>query len=1037
MNEDATLSSSLSVPTTYACLDLSGSQNSVLRGDSFSIAAIQGSFNSGVAILINSATNLTITGLNFASSRIYVTNSVNVIITQCSFSGGITGTLPGIWTNQVNGLVVTNNSFSVNATVYSNSSSNINVRANTFTNIQANPNVLDLVSPYHFSVVNNVFVNIVAPTAICVWQTTTNLDSGGDVSGNSILGGTLSNPIYVEIYGNVGFTVTNNVVSGVTGSCVDFYGFKITGQTISTFLTFSNNAFENFYHPCPQTTVYAAQIWTTTIFEMNNNIFNNLTVENVNQHPAVSVVVIYNCNGMGTNLTISNVVVSDQSRSSNMLTGVYVHSDDGTNGISITGLVIQNLEGGKAPDCAIQDTACTSAAGWSIAGVYTTGSFTGYNIFMSDFTGGDGGLISNTTTGSDIGGGAVLGIVSNPPATTFITISNITLQNFKAGNSGNFHPGATGQFCGLGGGTIYYSTPSTTYAPYTIGPSPPFTQMEVYDMVCGQGSCQSFGLGTPANTVVTLNRTSFTLSWSKNSGIAYSIDIVKSSNWSNVYNGTDNLHAVTGLNPASNYTARLYSTQGSATSDYVYFFITTNPITIPAPPSEPTFNEFSSSTISVSWTPSDDGGSPVTNFTLQMFSNSVWSTVYAGVLTTYQVVGLDASTAYQFRVAASNALGLGFFSEISSTSTAARACGDGICDPGLETCHNCFLDCGACGFPSCPGTPECNGGTCVNGTCSCPSGYSGSGCEFKSSPFSVRVNAVSPFSTVALLSTNTETPKFTIGFHDIQEVDVAGKVVTPSPFDFSQLSFASFQGKSSPAWNETIFNITLSNKAIITVNLFVVAEDSSFSFANQTVKVAANSVKYSMRISKWPFMKYGNQLKVTMVSGDASQKSTKDECVYTQTDDNNNNLLWVQMKVNGAVLYGTFSADAIIDGSLKRVQYSYNSPASLVEITVPFFWNQTEFDPNFQVLLDYNKDDKCSHGKKSGFFTIGTIAGISVGAVVVIAIIVGVTVFVVRKRKNAKRTKAPPKPDNYAPVEPMAGQRRRIIGLQEDKEEGL
>jgi hypothetical protein len=38
--------------------------------------------------------------------------------------------------------------------------------------------------------------------------------------------------------------------------------------------------------------------------------------------------------------------------------------------------------------------------------------------------------------------------------------------------------------------------------------------------------------------------------------------------------------------------------------------------------------------------------------------------------------------------------------------------------------------------------------------------------------------------------------------------------------------------------------------------------------------------------------------------------------------------------------YGTFSPDAILNGATKSVQYYYNPSCSLIEITIPFFWDQ-------------------------------------------------------------------------------------------------
>lgn len=54
--------------------------------------------------------------------------------------------------------------------------------------------------------------------------------------------------------------------------------------------------------------------------------------------------------------------------------------------------------------------------------------------------------------------------------------------------------------------------------------------------------------------------------------------------------------------------------------------------------------------------------------------------------------------------------------------------------------------------------------------------------------------------------------------------------------------------------------------------------------------------------------------------------------------------------------YGTFENVAVIDGLVKAVQFTFNQTAGHTSITVPHFWYDAEFDPNFQVLL--NAEDR-------------------------------------------------------------------------------
>ena len=81
-----------------------------------------------------------------------------------------------------------------------------------------------------------------------------------------------------------------------------------------------------------------------------------------------------------------------------------------------------------------------------------------------------------------------------------------------------------------------------------------------------------------------------------------------------------------------------------------------------------------SSTVSLSWTaPASNGGSAITDYTVQYSANSgsTWTTFAraASASTSATVTGLTRGTAYIFRVAAVNALGNGAFSAASSAIT--------------------------------------------------------------------------------------------------------------------------------------------------------------------------------------------------------------------------------------------------------------------------------------------------------------------------------------------------------------------------------
>lgn len=127
-------------------------------------------------------------------------------------------------------------------------------------------------------------------------------------------------------------------------------------------------------------------------------------------------------------------------------------------------------------------------------------------------------------------------------------------------------------------------------------------------------------------------------------------------------------------------------------------FITHIFIAVPMAPGIPTYTNYTRNEIAVAWPkPIDNGGLPVMNYTCQMSGNQVvWATIFTNT-TEWVATGLEYDTVYYFRVIAANALGQSHYSPVANLTTAARLCGDGICDIGWENCTTCYLDCGSCG----------------------------------------------------------------------------------------------------------------------------------------------------------------------------------------------------------------------------------------------------------------------------------------------------------------------------------------------------
>ncbi|XP_065819192.1 roundabout homolog 2 isoform X1 [Labrus bergylta] len=92
-------------------------------------------------------------------------------------------------------------------------------------------------------------------------------------------------------------------------------------------------------------------------------------------------------------------------------------------------------------------------------------------------------------------------------------------------------------------------------------------------------------------------------------------------------------------------------------------FMSHNASALPGPPSKPEVTDVTKSTISLSWEPGPEAGSPVSSYVIEAFGQSVsnsWQTVADHVKTTeFTVTDLRPNTVYLFIIRAVNAQGLG------------------------------------------------------------------------------------------------------------------------------------------------------------------------------------------------------------------------------------------------------------------------------------------------------------------------------------------------------------------------------------------
>ena len=177
---------------------------------------------------------------------------------------------------------------------------------------------------------------------------------------------------------------------------------------------------------------------------------------------------------------------------------------------------------------------------------------------------------------------------------------------------------------------------------------------------------------TPAgDTQVTVNWSGASSNGSPISG--YSIQVFSGSLINTVTSGSTSV-VVTGLTNGTSYTFSVAAVNGVGTGSYSSQSSPVTPAGLPGPPNI-TSTPAGDTQVTVNWSGASSNGSPISGYSIQVFSGSLINTVTSGS-TSVVVTGLTNGTSYTFSVAAVNGVGTGSYSSQSSPVTPA-----GLPDP--------------------------------------------------------------------------------------------------------------------------------------------------------------------------------------------------------------------------------------------------------------------------------------------------------------------------------------------------------------------
>ncbi|KAN0050848.1 hypothetical protein ACTA71_004144 [Dictyostelium dimigraforme] len=182
-----------------------------------------------------------------------------------------------------------------------------------------------------------------------------------------------------------------------------------------------------------------------------------------------------------------------------------------------------------------------------------------------------------------------------------------------------------------------------------------------------------------------------------------------------------------------------------------------------------------------------------------------------------------------------------------------------------------------------------------------------------------------------------------------------------------------------------------------------------------------SSIKSTIKITKYPFKSSLNTLQLVMSASLSKTNSVDndDTCSSkqfgntTNGDDSN----FSKIQVGDHSVYGRFIKRAIIDSkvqsieniqldqSMNSISNSY-STQSFIGITIPQYLNFTIIDPDFSILIDQtaasidSNNSICSNNISSSL-SKGQIAGIVIGGVAFLAVIVTCIVYYFYKKKKS------------------------------------
>ncbi|EFA82092.1 hypothetical protein PPL_04997 [Heterostelium album PN500] len=311
--------------------------------------------------------------------------------------------------------------------------------------------------------------------------------------------------------------------------------------------------------------------------------------------------------------------------------------------------------------------------------------------------------------------------------------------------------------------------------------------------------------------------------------------------------------------------------------------------------------------------------------------------------------------------------------------------------------------------PKCPGVTPCSGnGICIAGECFCNNPWYGPDCNSKNhvippppiNPDQPTINNTIPSGSDALAYIVS-----IISVEELHEISANQEVI--ASFKLANWTMTNLTTETQFLYR---YDVSVKESTNITVDVEYFQNETTIVFGNENLTMLPSTIKYSISMTPYQFQDKLTTLQLIMSA--TIETKADDTCSAKTIGGAANDLQWVKLNIDKQSLYGRFLRFAVIDNIVQPISNvlldsemspidTESSVQTFIGINIPQYENGIKLDPDFSVLIDNDSptDSKCKSNNK---LSAGAIAGITVGAAVFCALVIGAA-FLIKSKLRARR----------------------------------